>query len=345
LSPLCDTDDFTTDEIVSIEADGRAEVFDIQVDRTENFIANAIVTHNTRWHDDDLSGWLLREMKDNDGENWRVISYPAIATHDEKHRKEGEALHPERYNTDALSRIRKAIGERDWWALYQQQPVADEGAYFTRDMFQFYNPEELDSIRGEMNFFVAWDLAIGQTQANDFSVGLATGVDREENLWIVDNIRGRWDSAELVERIIDLHVKWKAEITGLEHGQIHMTLRPFLDRRVTERREWTMRYEPLKTGKRDKVARGRSIQGMARLGKVRLPHPATTPWVNDFINECLRFPSGVNDDQVDALSWLGLMITEMYATLPPAAVKTPSWKDKLDQFAIGGGRHKSAMSA
>jgi len=304
-----------------------------------------ILIIQTRWHTDDLSGWLLREMEQNDGEHWRVISYPAIALQDEKHRKEGEALHPERYDELALARIRKAVGERDWWALYQQKPVSDEGAYFTRDMFSFYTQQELEAKRREMNHFVAWDLAIGQTQANDYSVGLVAAVDREENLWIVGHQRGRWDSSELVERIIDLHVKHKAELTGLEHGQIHMTIRPFLDRRVAERREWTMRYEPLKTGKRDKVARARSIQGMLRLGKVRLPRPEDAPWVQDFINECLHFPVGTNDDQVDAFAWLGLMISEMYSTVPLPEPKKPSWKDRLDQFVIGGGRHKSAMSA
>jgi hypothetical protein len=48
--------DFTIDPIVSITPSGKEEVFDVEVDRTENFIANGIVSHNTRWGKRDLTG-------------------------------------------------------------------------------------------------------------------------------------------------------------------------------------------------------------------------------------------------------------------------------------------------
>jgi hypothetical protein len=43
----------------------------------------------TRWHEDDLAGWLLREHA---SENWEVLSLPAVAEHDEGFRCAGEAL-------------------------------------------------------------------------------------------------------------------------------------------------------------------------------------------------------------------------------------------------------------
>lgn len=305
-----------------------------------------ILVIQTRWHDDDLSGRLLKKMVEDgeDGEKWDVVVYPAIALKDEAHRKKGEALHPERYSVEALNRIRR-VSERDWWALYQQQPVADEGAYFTRDMFQFYHPEEMAAVSNELRYYATWDLAIGQNETNDYSVGLVAGLDRAEDLWLVDLVRGRMDGSLLVEAIIDLHLKWNCEMSGLEHGQIHMSLQPFLERRIAERRAWNVYYESMKTGKRDKPARARSIQGMAKQGKVRLPHPSTAPWVNDFINELLRFPAGVNDDQVDAFAWMGLLITEM---APTVALKEPpkkSWRDKLNQYNNIVTTGRTAMSA
>ena len=55
--------DFTLDDVISVEPDGVEEVFDVQVDRTENFIANGLVSHNTWWHDDDLAGRLQEAMR------------------------------------------------------------------------------------------------------------------------------------------------------------------------------------------------------------------------------------------------------------------------------------------
>ena len=63
----------------------------------------------TRWHDDDLAGRLLKAGSDG-GDEWEVVSYPAIAEEDEKFRDAGEALHKERYDEVSLDRIRRAVG-------------------------------------------------------------------------------------------------------------------------------------------------------------------------------------------------------------------------------------------
>ena len=97
----------------------------------------------TRWHDDDLAGRLLQAAAEG-ADEWEVVRYPALAEEDEVFRKEGDALHPERYNIESLDKIRRAIGPRDWSALYQQNPVADEGDYFTREMVQYYDEADLE---------------------------------------------------------------------------------------------------------------------------------------------------------------------------------------------------------
>ena len=61
------------------------------------------------------------------------------------------------------------------------------------------------------------------------------------------------------------------------------------------------------------------------------------------IAELLRFPNGIHDDQVDALAWVGLMMTE-FATYQAPVIKEPSWRDRLEKFTKIE-RSKSAMSA
>ncbi len=46
----------------------------------------AIVLIMTRWHDDDLAGWLLREHAE---DGWEVVSLPAISEHDEDSQERG----------------------------------------------------------------------------------------------------------------------------------------------------------------------------------------------------------------------------------------------------------------
>ena len=292
----------------------------------------------TRWHDDDLAGRLLRATAEG-ADEWEVVKYPAIAEKDEEFRETGEALHPERYNLPALTKIQKAIGPRDWSALYQQNPVSDEGDYFTRSMIQYFDMKDVDFER--MKFYCAWDLAIGQRDRNDYSVGMVLGVDEYEQLHVVDVVRGRFDGYELVEKILDLYEKWKPLAVGIEKGHIEMAIGPFLEKRVQERRLHEAYIYPLKTGRRDKEARARAIQGRMQQGMVYIPKDPV--WSGPLVAELLRFPNGTHDDQVDALAWLGLMMVE-FITYVEKIEHVPSWRDKLDIIAKDPSK-KTAMSA
>lgn len=301
-----------------------------------------VLVIQTRWHDEDLAGKLIEAAK-HGGDQWEIVLYPAIATEDEPYRKQGEALHPERYDIDALLRIKNVVGPRDWASLYQQSPVPDEGAYFTRDMFQFYRRQDLPEAN-ELRDYQTWDLAVTTEAYSDWSVGFSASMDQREKLYLRDRRRFKGDSLQIVNEICDFYEAWKPEIVGIERGQIELSLGPFLEKEIVRRRLNSMYIEPLKPGKRDKMLRARSIQGLMRQGRILFPHPDECPWINEVIDELLRFPNGRKDDQVDTLAWLGLLIQDMTAISLPIPQKPPSWKDKLSQF-VAKPNHTSAMSA
>ena len=296
-----------------------------------------VLVIQTRWHHDDLAGRLLEDMG-NGGEQWELVEYPAIAVEDETYRRKGEALHPERYPIDALERIKRTIGPRDFQALYQQKPSADEGDYFTLNMIRYYKSADLPP-RETLRFYTAWDTAVATKQVNDWSVGITVGVDQSENLWVVDMVRRRMDSDQLVEEILDTWEIWRSDLTGIEEGVIKHAIGPFLQKRVTERRAHSFNEEPLKVGRADKVARARSIQGMMKQGRVFIPEDAGfTP---DFTNELLQFPNGKHDDQVDALAHIGQMLSDMSPVISAPKKKKKSWRDRLRSNTT----RRSAMSA
>jgi hypothetical protein len=74
----------------------------------------------------------------------------------------------------------------------------------------------------------------------------------------------------------------------------------------------------------DKPTRCRSFQARAAMGKVYLPHNA--PWVADLLNECLTFPTGKHDDQVDALGMIGRMLDTMVGGRKDRAPEPPDSK-------------------
>jgi hypothetical protein len=117
---------------------------------------------------------------------------------------------------------------------------------------------------------------------------------------------------------------WKPSIIGIEKGHIEMALGPFLEKRVRERGFMRRTFKDLKTGRSDKEARARAIQGRMQQGMVFCPEMKNL--LGPLVAELLRFPNGVHDDQVDALAWLGLMMTEFRRTKRP--VIHASWRDR-----------------
>ncbi|RDE25139.1 hypothetical protein DV711_06175 [Motiliproteus coralliicola] len=295
----------------------------------------------TRWHDDDLAGRLLKKQEEG-GEPWEVIRYPALATEQELYRSQNQALHPERYDEAALNRIRDAVGSRVWSALYQQNPVPDEGDYFTKDMIYRYDINDLPAI-SDMRFYTAWDLAIGKNESNDYSVGITVGIDRQRKLWVVDIRRGRWNSKEIVDQILDCWDVWRSEKTGIEKGHIEMAIGPYLEEEIVRRGYTAFFYEGLPPGRRDKALRARPIQGMMQRGMVLFRQRCDR--AQELINELLRFPNGTHDDQVDALAWIGQMIQDMGVVRLAPPPKAKSWKDKLGAFVGGSKSERDPMSA
>jgi predicted phage terminase large subunit-like protein len=307
---------------------------------------------NTRWNYEDLSGWLLSMMEaaekiaqetgewPEDHDKWRVINFPAIATEDEQYRKKGDALHPARYSLKSLLRIKNTIGERDFSALYQQKPTPDEGEYFTKASIRYFDGEPR---MRDFTTIAAGDLAISKKEYADWSVFVVAGINANDDIYVFDVVRGKWDSMELIDRIFEIQKQYNPVLFGLEQGQIDKAIGPFLQKRQLEEKLWNLHIEPLPPGKRDKELRARPIQGRMRQGKVYIRRGAA--WTDTFVTELLRFPGSSKDDQVDALAWIGQMMNSVTYQAPESK-EIASWRDRLNSLGRQGlVAHNPSMAA
>lgn len=261
---------------------------------------SGILLGMTRWHEDDLAGRLLADMK-NGGDQWRVVSFPAIAEEDEQYRKEGDALHPERYDLTHLTKIKKAVGTQTWNALYQQRPSSKGGDVIKRAWFKRYSVLPL-----MRRVIIAGDTAQKIKQHNDFSVFIVAGIGIDGGLYVIDLIRGKWEAPELERKLEDIWNKYrashKAQSVYIEDKSSGTGLIQSIQRK---------RNIPIKGVQvdADKYTRVLGIQGFIESGYVFLPDGAE--WVEDFLSECEKFTatdSHKHDDQVDTLT---MAITEL----------------------------------
>src|SRR5581483_6814494 len=167
----------------------------------------AIVIINHRMHEDDLSGMLLAQQAAG-GDRWTVVELKAI------NELTGEALWPEKYDLDALARIRRNTMPSDWSSLYQQNPIPDEGTYFKKEWFKFYTKRP--SI---LKCYGASDFAVTEN-GGDWTVHVVVGIDSADHIWLLDMWRGQTVSDMWIESYCDLVEQYKPLGWAFEKGQI-----------------------------------------------------------------------------------------------------------------------------
>lgn len=107
-----------------------------------------IILIQTRWHPDDLAGWILKRENElpEDERRWKHINIPAQAekgVKDDLGREPGEFLVSSRGRTRAdWEETKKAVGERVWYALYQGVPTPTAGGLFQHSWISRYRVEK-----------------------------------------------------------------------------------------------------------------------------------------------------------------------------------------------------------
>ena len=311
----------------------------------------------TWWHDDDWAGRIQQTMESGDGDVFEIVKYPAINETGDEYilpddtiveippgqlvprgarltRRHNTAIHPERYSTERMLRIKKnnfAAGlKRVWDALYQQNPVPDEGNYFSKDFFRYYSSPPP---RSELYVYQAWDFAISEGTESDYTVGVTIGVDSRDSIYVLDVRRFKTsDGILLVETMVDYALEWDVECLGVEDGQIWKAVESQFQKVCDEKRCWPA-YEPLKP-LTDKMVRASPLRGRMQAGKVYFDEKA--PWFKDLYKEFLHFPAGKHDDCIDATAWAVRLTLSRAAPKPKdTEPRFKSWKDKLKLHGTG----------
>jgi predicted phage terminase large subunit-like protein len=238
------------------------------------------------------------------GDRWEVISLPALAEEDDPLRRSpGQPLWPEWEDLDNLERKRRAVGPRDWSALYQQRPAPEDGDYFKKEWLKPYSEApDLKTLRvyGGSDYAVTAD-------GGDFTVHVVIGIDPLGRMYLLDLWRKQASSDEWIEAFCDLVLKWKPVGWAEEQGQIRSGVGPFLDKRQRDRKAYVFRDQFPTRG--DKAVRAQSIRGRMALEGLYVPVAAS--WYPSLRGELLSFPAGKHDDQVDALGLVGQLLNKM----------------------------------
>lgn len=263
---------------------------------------NGIIIILTRWHPNDLAGQLLQRVQKG-ARPWRILSFPMVAEEDEYHalagkryrtRRAGDILFPERMPESFVDTCRD-LGPLVWESLYQQRPTIKGGGLVKSSWFGEYR------ILPRLKWRAIYgDTAQKTKESSDYSVFLHAGIGMDDRIYLIDVLRGKWDSLDLERHAVLFWDKCKT-LPGspLRHMAIEdKSSGTGLIQRISRRAHCPVIAITRHT---DKYTRLMDTQGYIESGYVMLP--ASGSWVTDFLMEMESINANFNthDDQLDCL--------------------------------------------
>jgi predicted phage terminase large subunit-like protein len=312
------------------------------VARTRLMPGGAAVLLQTRWHEDDLAGRLLKDMEDG-GDQWEVLSLPAVAEAegDALGRQVGEALWREFYDEENLASTKRAVGGYFWAALYQQRPAPAEGFLFKRKDFRYWRLEtrdlygilertyvlaDGDDVRrfdaAPCPVFQTVDVAMSEDETADYTVVATWTVTPHGDLLLLDLERRHFEEQMVTEFLAACNDK---------HGKPPMWVEKFGAGRSPLAKLQGMGYPvmeiPAEAGTQsDKITRAWGAIATNERHQLFFPHGPD--WLGKYEDELAAFPNAAHDDQVDVTSYAARLVpvlqgSEQRRTKQPARGPKP----------------------
>ena len=239
-----------------------------------------IIVIMQRLHEQDLAGWLL---DGGNGEEWEHLCLPAI-------QPDGSALWPEKHSIERL-RVMEDAAPYVFSGQYRQLPSPPAGGFFKPDRIEIVDALPAEFIK-EVR---AWDLAASENEG-DWTAGPRMLKTKENMIYIVDMVRGRW-GPDGVENTI----KQTAQMDG-KSVSIRLPQDPGQAGKSQAKNFITMLSGfnvKAETVSGDKITRAQPFAAQVNIGNVKM---LRGDWNKALIEELRNFPNGTHDDQVDGCS-------------------------------------------
>lgn len=275
---------------------GVIEWFGSVIESRLSLDANVIIVQ-TRWHEGDLSGHLLkRALEDKEATQWELLNFPAMVEdlnelHPEDPRKKiGEALWPEhKGDTAKLLKIKKDVGSYIFAALWQQRPRSASGNIVNPKWWRYYRvaPIEFDEL------IISVDAAFKDFEHSDYVVMQVWG-RVGVNKYLLDQRHEHMDIIRTCRELANLKVKWPdVDAIYVEDKANGTPVIQLMKSKISG----LIPVEP----EGSKIARVHSVSPQIEAGNVFLPHEDIATFdIAGFVTEFSNFPLAEHDDRVDA---------------------------------------------
>jgi predicted phage terminase large subunit-like protein len=232
---------------------------------------------------DDLPGFVM----ENYPEECEVVKFPAMVN--------GESMIPETVSTKDLLHTQR-VNPFVFSSQYQQEPIVLGGNLIKLADFRYY--PYMDWPRLDFKV-ITCDTAMKAKEHNDFTVLQCWG-RHQRNAYLLDQIRGKWQPAELLKNARQFYEKHHKNSSPVNYLSIEEAAAGYT--LIMDMRKKGIPARGVVRHK-DKVTRVKDILNYQATGMVHLPKGA--PWLTGFEIELAQFREdgkAARDDQVDCFA-------------------------------------------
>lgn len=281
------------DTVKIVKPSGEAEVWDLTVEETHNFITEGICTHNTRWAPQDLVHYLRKHEK-------QYSCFEITATKKGKWpiSSNEDCVWPERYGKETLENISASQGVRIFETQYLNRPRATSDIVFRKEYVNIH--DSLSEYPKGLELKTIVDLAgWGDSKGVARNVVLTGGKDQRNHLWVYRLDLGRLNPSEVIE-IFAAHSKQFNSKVMIEEIQYQRAVRHFAKLRMEATGEWfNIQQLPFDGRKDAKNLRIRGLEPLISNGGLHI-----TASMKALLEELEYYPYSKTVDILDCLGYL-----------------------------------------
>ena len=259
-----------------------------------------INTCGTRWAFNDLYAWIEKNEGDDIDRFFRSC-----------YKENGEPIWPERFDEQALRRIRRKMGSFKFSCQYLNNPSDPESASFRPEWLRFYNwagddgidrmllPESGSPFRmSELTRFMRVDPAISESPGAARSAIIVDGVKNDGRKFILEAWARKCHPFEMIEKVFDFQDEYDCVAIGVEAVVYQRILKPVIEKEAERRGKWLNIVELKPDTREKKHNRIRGVQPELERGNIWLRKDQ-----EDFLEEYHQFPVGSTVDLLDAWAY------------------------------------------
>lgn len=263
-------------------------------------LRSGLIIMGTPWSARDLMA-RARMKFENEAGRYTFLAFPALNEPEQigyNPDLPAGPLVPHLHDRTKLLELKRNMSEFWWSALYQQQPMSEVGAIFSKDHVQYYRRAELP--KSFARIIMSVDATFKDGNGTDYVFAGVWGKVIEEGaerVYLLDWRRERLSFTKTSEAIIALKNKWpRVNKIYIEEAANGAALIDMLSKHFPQ----IVGVPPLGS----KEARAHATSWVWDNKQVFLPHPEESPGIVPVVAEITSFPDTVtgHDDSVDGMS-------------------------------------------